>query len=114
MVKRILPSQFNKIAQFGTVKNTENDNTGDYDTEFVSDFSLHVLPSKRSITQQYQVIGTELEDTVVIVIRHNPKVTKSLKVIYAGRTYDILDISQDDSFNINAYDYLTMKILERG
>lgn len=114
MVRRILPSQFNRVAQFGTLSSTEKPNTGSYDPTFVPQIVLHVCPSKRSITQQYQVMGTTLEDTIVIIIRHNPKVNKSLQVSYGGQRYAILDISQDDSFNINTYDYLTLKLTEKA
>lgn len=112
MTKRILPSQFNKVVQFGTVDSVENDNTGDYSSEFVFQFSLHAYPSKRTISQQYQIVGTFLEDTTIIVIRHNEQVNKSLQVKYNGQIYDIVDISQDDSLNINSYDYLTIKLVK--
>lgn len=113
MPRKFLPSMFNKKVEFGTIQNVANDNTGDYDSKFVSQFNLWCYPQKRTLTQQYQLLGIQLEDTTVLIVRHNPSITKQLKVKYADRYYNILNISSDDSLNYMAYDYLTVKLINK-
>jgi SPP1 family predicted phage head-tail adaptor len=110
MPRKFMPSLFNKKIQAGTVKSVLNRDTGDYDETFVSLFSLWAYPQKRSLTQQYNLVGTDLEDTVVLIVRHNDQLSKSLEVLYDGDYYNILDISIDNSLNYMSYDYLTIKL----
>lgn len=113
MPRKLLPSMFNKRIEFGTVKSVEDDNTGDYKETFVSQFSLWAYPNKRTLNQQYQLLGTNLTDTIVLIIRHNSNVNDSLKLKYNGQQYDILDVSSDDSLNYMSYDYLTVKLTSK-
>lgn len=114
MSRKILPSQFSKRVSFGIVKSVQNDNSMGYRQEFVEQFKLWAMPQKRTRNQQYQVFQTELQDSIVLVIRHNLKVNKQLKVQYDGKLFDILDISSDDSLNYSAYDYVTIKSVTKG
>lgn len=114
MPKKFLPSKFNKRVSFGSVKSVPNDMTGDYDTKFVKDFCLWCMPQKRTLNQQYQLLHTELEDSIVLVVRHNSKINKKQKVKYDGQEYSILDVSSDEGFNYMAYDYVTVKLVTKG
>jgi SPP1 family predicted phage head-tail adaptor len=113
MARKFLPSLFNKKIQLGTIKSVENDNTGDYSEQFVSQLSLWAYPQKRAISQTYKLLNTDFEDSIVLVVRHNSKINDQLKVIYNGQQYDIINLSSDDSLNYMAYDYLTVKLSEK-
>ena len=53
----------------------------------------------------------KLEDTILIVIRHNKAVNKKLIVMLPDKTYyDIASISPDDSNNVITYDIVTLKL----
>ncbi|MBD9363843.1 phage head closure protein [Leuconostoc mesenteroides] len=105
------PSDFNKKVQFGTVKSVVNPNTGQKVKQFVSQIGLKYAPRTRSMTQQYSITGTSLEDTILIVVRHNKAINKKLIVMLPDKTYyDIVGISPDDSNNVITYDIVTLKL----
>lgn len=105
------PSDFNRKAQFGTVKTGYNPKNGNPITQFVSQIGLKYAPRTRTMTQQYTIAGTTLEDTILIVIRHNKAVNKKLIVMLPDKTYyDIVGISPDDSNNVITYDIVTLKL----
>ncbi|WP_437394956.1 phage head closure protein [Melissococcus plutonius] len=112
MVK-MLYSKFNKRAQFGSIKTTRNDNTGDNDQVFVPLFVKWCKPQRRTANQSYTIYGTALEGTVVIVIRHDIRVNDKLKVKYDGDIYDIVINSPDDSGGYITYDYLTLRKIKK-
>lgn len=114
MPRKILPSMFNRRATFGIIKSIQNSNSIGYKQHFVANFSLWVYPQKRTLNQQYQVYKTELQDSIVLVIRHNSKVNDQLKIKYDNKLYQILHISSDDSFNYMTYDYLTCKEIKKA
>lgn len=105
------PSDFNKKAQFGTIKSGFNPKNGNPITHFVPQIGLKYAPRTRTMTQQYTIAGTTLEDTILIVIRHNKAVNKKLIVMLPDKTYyDIASISPDDSNNVITYDIVTLKL----
>ena len=105
------PSDFNKKAQFGTVKTGYNPKNGNSIKRFVSQIGLKYAPRTRTMTQQYTIAGTKLEDTILIVIRHNKAVNKKLIVMLPDKTYyDVVGISPDDSNNVITYDIVTLKL----
>lgn len=105
------PSDFNKRAQFGSIKTVTNPNTGGKSKVFVAEITLHYAPKKRTLTQQYTILGTNLEDTILIVIRHNKALNKKLLVkLSDGKYYDIVGTSPDDSNNVITYDIVTLKL----
>ena len=114
MPKKILPSMFNKRCGFGTIKSVQSENSIGYKSEYVEQFSLWCYPKKRTLRQQYDLYGTELDDSLVLIVRHNSKINKQLKVKYNGEIYDILNISSDDSLNYMSYDYLTIKQIKKS
>lgn len=105
------PSDFNKKVQFGSVKTTQNPKTGSPIRNFVPDKILRYAPRNRTMTQQYSLLGTKLEDTIIIVTRHNPVTSNSLLAKLAdGKYYDVIGSSPDDSNNIITYDIVTLKL----
>ncbi|KAA8327049.1 phage head closure protein [Leuconostoc carnosum] len=105
------PSDFNKKAQFGTIESGYNPKNGNPIKQFVPQIGLKYASRTRTMTQQYTIAGTTLEDTILIVIRHNKAVNKKLIVMLPDKTYyDIASISPDDSNNVITYDIVTLKL----
>lgn len=102
--------RLNHRINFGTVKSIENDMTGDYDTEFVPDITVHCAMYQRTETQKVQIFGTDLADTIVVVIRSR-ELSKKLKAKFLNNEtiYAITDISQDASGLPVGYDLVTLK-----
>ena len=108
------PYLFNQIADFGRPKTVTNRNNGMQVAKFVKEFSLHVFPQKTTLNRLYETIGTQYEDSITLVIQHNPKVNDSLQVVYKGKTYKIINISVDDSANYVTYDFLTLQLIKKA
>lgn len=113
MVKKLLFSEFNQRIKFGDVKYVRNPNTGDNDEEFVPDFEMWCKPQKRTVNQSYSIYGTDLEGTIVVVIRHDNRVSSKLKAEYKGQTYDIVVTNPDETGAYMAYDYLTLRQVKK-
>lgn len=102
------PSRLNKRAAFGTVQSVELP-SGISKPQFVSLMTVWCAIWVRSLSQQYQLIGTNLEDTQTIVIRHNPGIDDSMKVQIDDNTYTIVSINPDESTSIITYDTVTIR-----
>lgn len=103
------PSDFNHKAYFGTVESKQNPDNGSIKKTFVKQFSLWYASKTRTLNQQYQIQGTALDNTKVIVVRHNPAV-EGVKVAQIDSVmYDIVQYSPDESNAIIAYDFVTLK-----
>ena len=103
------PSDFNHKADFGTVESRQNPNNGSIKKTFVKQFSLWYAPKTRTLNQQYQIQGTALDNTKVIVVRHNAAL-EGIKVAQIDSVmYDIVQYSPDESNAIIAYDFVTLK-----
>lgn len=107
---KIATQRLNKKAEFGDMVAGENvnPNTGEPILEFKADFTLRAGVYSRSQSQQIALSGTDLEDTLVLIIRHNTKVSKKMKVKIDTDLYQIVSISFDDSLP-NSYDLITIK-----
>ena len=104
------PYLFNQIADFGTVKSETNRHTGMQVPTFVKKLTLHVYQQKTTLNRLYEAIGTEYENTLTLVINHNPQVTDLLRVKYRGKVYRIVNLSPDESANYVTYDFLTLSL----
>lgn len=103
------PFELNRRADFGTVQTVQNPDNGSMKKTFVKAFSLWYASKTRTLNQQYQIQGTALENTKVIIVRHNPKV-EAIKAVQIGDVmYDLLSYSPDESNNYNTYDFVTLK-----
>lgn len=103
------PADFNHKADFGTVESVQNLNNGSIKKSFVKQFSLWYAPNTRTLNQQYQIQGTELDNTKVIVVRHNTAVEGINVVQIDGVMYDVVQYSPDESNAIITYDFVTLK-----
>lgn len=105
----ITPFELNRRADFGMVKTVQNPDNGSMKKTFVKAFSLWYASKTRTLNQQYQIQGTALENTKVIIVRHNPKV-EAIKAVQIGDVmYDLVSYSPDESNNYNTYDFVTLK-----
>lgn len=103
------PSDFNKKVKFGSVEEVKNPHTGSTVKKFVPKVSLWFAPKTRTLNQQYKIIGTDLDNTRVIVIRHNPSVETYTRAQIAGVDYEITSYSPDESNHYISYDFVTLK-----
>lgn len=112
---KLAVNRLNHKIEFGTVKSIPNENTGDYDTEFVPSLTVHCAMYQRSQTQQYALVGTRLDNTIVVAIRSRDTITDQLKARFVGETgvYSIADISKDASGLPVGYDLVTLKKTEK-
>lgn len=83
-------------------------------TSFVPAYSLHFKQQKRTLTQQYTLVGTRLDNSITIITRHDARNASQLQARIAGVVYDISDISPDDSNDAIRYDYLTLVKTTKG
>lgn len=113
-LNKLTPAAFNKQADFGTVTTKVNLNTGTNNQKvFKPELILWCAPYTRSLNQSY-LLAPELQNTIVIVVRHNSKINDALKVNYQGTLYSIADLSIDDSNTYIAYDYVTLRKIVKG
>lgn len=114
MLNKFSPERFNKKIAFGTLKSVQNEDTGSNKTSFESAFSLWTMPYTRTLTQSLSINGTAYQDSIQMVIRHNPAVNRELIAQYSGQLYKIIDNSVDDSNQVIGYDILTLKLTEKA
>lgn len=83
-------------------------------TNFVLAYSLHFKQQKRTLTQQYTLVGTRLDNSITIIVRHDTRNVSQKQARLDGVVYDISDISPDDSNDAIRYDYLTLVKTTKG
>lgn len=103
------PSDLNKQVDFTTTKTVISPVNGSPTKKPVTIFTKWGAIRRRNLTQQYAVIGTTVEDSIVIGVAHDSRITKALGVTLAGVNYQILDISPDESNSYLTYDLITIK-----
>lgn len=111
---KINPYDLNKRGSFGAVRQVQNEKTDGYQDKFVPDFKRWYGVRTRTMNQTYQIYGTDLQDTVDIVIRHDDSIKPPLMFQSSdGLQYDIISSSPDDTGALNAFDILTLKQVTR-
>lgn len=103
------PSDLNRQVDFTTTKTVISPVNGSPSKKPVTLFTKWGAIRRRNLTQQYVVIGTTVEDSIVIGVAHDSRITKALGVTLAGVNYQILDISPDETNNYLTYDLITIK-----
>lgn len=110
-------SRLNRIVELGKPVTVRSRTIEGSKTEFKVSKTIHCAIYQRTLTQQYQLIGTELANTIVIAIRSQTKVDDTLQVRFKGetQTYRIVNISRDENHNYPRYDLITLsKITKAG
>lgn len=101
------PSDFSRTVKLGNVGNVVIG--GVNRDKFIPEYSLHFKAQKRTLSQQYQLVGTRLDETITIIVRHDVR-NETATMAQIGLTpYDVIDVSPDDGGEYIRYDYLTLK-----
>ena len=102
-------------ATFGSIKTVSTDTLEGSTEEFVPERTLYCAFYQRTQNQNYQLLGTKLEDTIVIAVRSRAKVDNSLLVRLNGHkaTYKILSIARDNTRFPDTFDLITLKDIEK-
>lgn len=103
------PSDLDKQVDFTTIQTVISPVNGSSSKKPVTLFTKWGAIRRRNLTQQYAVIGTTIEDSIVIGVAHDSRINKSMGVTLAGVNYQILDVSPDESNNYLTYDLITIK-----
>lgn len=86
-----------------------NPNTGVSYTTVSDLFELHYATVKRTLNQTYSILGTRLDNTISVRIRHNPRVTEKNQVRIKDTLYDIVTIDSTAGNSPIEYDFLTLR-----
>lgn len=106
------PYQMRYTADFGTFSSAEN-GMGIPMAIFVSQFKLHYARVSQTISQKYEALGTDFENTQILAVRHDKRLTDKLAVQIDGKVYSIVDLSvRDDTYL--SYDLVTIKRYKAG
>lgn len=109
MPKKLLHSLFNQRIEFQTVSSVADDLTGDTIEKPVRLFECWCAPQRRTMSQQFQLTGLGLDDTLTVAIRHNDKVQEATLAKYKNEIYEVVSISPDDTNNYMSYDYIVIR-----
>lgn len=109
-------SRLNKVIELGKMETTTTRTIQGSKVEFVPSRTLHCAIYQRSQTQQYQILGTQLEGTIVIAVRSQAKVDDAMRVRFKGADtiYRIVNTSRDASHNYPRYDLITLRDIKKG
>lgn len=109
---RYQPYQMRYTAEFGSFNTVDND-MGIPMPTFVSQFKMHYARVSQTISQKYEALGTDFENTQILAVRHDKRMTDKLAVRIDGKVYSIVDLSvRDDTYL--SYDLITIKRYKAG
>ena len=106
------PYQMRYTAEFGSFNTVDND-MGIPMPTFVSQFKLHYARVSQTISQKYDALGTDFENTQILAVRHDKRMTDKLAVRIDGKVYSIVDLSARDDTYLS-YDLITIKRYKAG
>lgn len=106
------PYQMRYTAEFGSFNTVDNDMGVPMPT-FVSQFKLHYARVSQTISQKYEALGTDFENTQILAVRHDKRMTDKLAVRIDGKVYSIVDLSARDDTYLS-YDLITVKRYKAG
>lgn len=113
MAISFIPSDFSKTVELGSPV-SHRTGAGLNVSSFAPAYILHFKQQKRTLTQQYLLVGTRLDNSLVIITRHDDRNIAQQQARIDGTVYDIADVSPDDSNNAIRYDYLTLLKITKG
>ncbi|MCJ1993799.1 phage head closure protein [Lactococcus piscium] len=102
-------ADFNHKLSLGNVESVKNPNTGATARKFKAEITLWFASKTRTLAQQYQLQGTDLENTRTVIIKHNKQADGLTVALIDGVQYNIVSYSPDETNNVIRYDYLTLK-----
>ncbi|MDN4555195.1 phage head closure protein [Lacticaseibacillus paracasei] len=113
MAANFKPSDFSRKVDLGSPQSHKT-GAGINVTSFVPTYSLHFKQQKRTLTQQHTLVGTRLDNSITVIVRHDIRNASQQQARIDGIVYDISDISPDDSNDAIRYDYLTLVKTTKG
>lgn len=113
MATNFLPTDFSKTVELGSPQ-SHRTGAGLNISTFVPVYSLHFKQQKRTLTQQYSLIGTRIDNSITIITRHDDRNASQQQARIGGIVYNVADVSPDDSNNAIRYDYLTLVKITKG
>lgn len=113
MAANFKPSDFSRKVDLGSPQSHKT-GAGINITSFVPAYSLHYKQQKRTLTQQYTLVGTRLDNSITIITRHDDRNAAQQQARLGGIVYDIADVSPDDSNDAIRYDYLNLTKTTKG
>ncbi|WP_439424830.1 phage head closure protein [Oenococcus alcoholitolerans] len=106
------PYNLTRRGSFGQNQQVPN-KAGGFSYQFISSFQRWYGVRRRTMNQNYQIYGSELQDTIDIIIRHDPTVNSKFTFqTKNGTQYQIVSISPDETDGLNTFDILTLKKIE--
>jgi SPP1 family predicted phage head-tail adaptor len=108
-----IPSDFSKTVELGSPQ-SHRTKAGLNVSVFVPAYTLHFKQQKRTLTQQYTLIGTRLDNSITIIVRHDDRNIAQQQARIDGVVYNVADVSPDDSNNAIRYDYLALVKITKG
>lgn len=107
------PSDFSRIVDLGSPQSHKT-GAGLNISTFIPVYSLHFKQQKRTLSQQYTLVGTQLDNSITIIVRHDDRNASQQQARIGGIVYGIADVSPDDSNDAIRYDYLTLTKITKG
>lgn len=108
MTQNINPSRLTKMIELGSYESVPN-SVGVTVSKFVSVATVHAGLWSRSITQAFEVYGTDLQHTDMYVIRHRQNYDGITRVKVDGVDRELVDVLQDPTPNQTSFDLLTVR-----
>lgn len=108
-------SRLNHLIEFGVPENVDTDTLEGSAEKFVPKQKLHFAYYQRSQTQQYQLLGTDLEHTIVVAVRSQYHVDDAQLARIKGddTIYKIMSISRGEAHSPINYDLITLKDVQK-
>ena len=112
---RLPISRLNHLIEFGVTDTVPTDTLEGSKEVFVPKQKLHCAFYQRSLTQQYQLLGTKLSGTIVVAVRsqYHVKDDQLARIDGDPTVYKIVTISRDDSHSPLGYDLITLKDVKK-
>ncbi|MFT8861269.1 phage head closure protein [Schleiferilactobacillus harbinensis] len=113
MPNNFKPSDFSRKVELGSPQ-SHRTGAGLNVSSFVPTYSLHFKQQKRTLSQQYTLVGTRLDGSITIIVRHDARNVNQQQARIDGTVYNLANVSPDDSNDAIRYDYLTLVKITKG
>lgn len=106
--------EWRHTCEFGVPSSKYNENTGANIPVFKSLKRVHFAKKKQTMTEKIQVAGTDYENSIVIIVRHQRDLedVKPLYVKIGDKKYLVINYSADDT-SYDSLDFVTIKRVEK-
>lgn len=102
------PSDMPLTVAFTETKTVTSPVNGSQVKKPVTVFTKKAGYRRRTINQTYSIQGTSLQDSILIGVRHDPRINKLLGVTLKGVNYKIETISPDETNTYIKFDLITL------